>query len=423
MGGDGAQRVCVVGAGVAGLTASYLLQQRHSVTLLERNLYFGGHTHTVVLPDGPDAGTPVDTGFIVMNHRNYPLLTRLFERLGVALRDSEMSFGYHDERSGLQYSGGGLNGLFAQRRNLVRPAFLRLVAEIMRFFRSAPAALDAGRLSGLTLGDYLRREGFSDSFVRHHLIPMGAAIWSTPCDRMLEFPAENFVRFFRNHGLLGVSGRPQWKTVAGGSHTYVRRLLEEFRGETRAEARVRRIRRLAHEVLVTTAGGETLACDHVVLAVHADEALALLADPTPEEQRLLGCWRYERNRVALHCDPALMPPLRRVWSSWNYRRPRDEGEGGPATLTYDMNRLQGLVTRRRYFVTLNRSGASPQDTVAEMVYDHPTFTAAALASQPALGSLNGPLRTWYCGSYFGHGFHEDAVRSAVEVGRAFGTEL
>jgi predicted NAD/FAD-binding protein len=417
-------RIAVVGAGVAGLTAASILQRRHRVTLFERNDYAGGHTHTVTIPDGPDKGTPVDTGFIVMNHRNYPLLTRLLEQLDVPLRDSEMSFSYWDELTGMQYSGGGLNGLFAQRRNLLRPAFLRMVREVFRFFREAERDLAAGGLRELTLGDYLRRGGYSDMFVRHHLIPTAAAIWSTPDNRMMAFPAESFLQFFHNHGLLTVNERPQWRTVVGGSHTYVKRILADFSGEVRLCAPIASVRRFDDRVALATSAGPVGEFDGVVIAAHADEALGMLADPSDAERRLLGAWVYQPNDTVLHTDAAVMPPMRRVWSSWNYTRERGSDPAGPAALSYWMNRLQGLQTNTPLFVSLNRRTPFAADRVVmRTVYHHPTYSRETLAAQAELPALNGKRRTWFCGSYFGYGFHEDAVRSAVELVRGFGLDL
>ena len=417
-------RIAVIGAGVAGLTAAYILQRKHQVTLFEKNDYLGGHTHTVTVPQGPDQGTPVDTGFIVMNHRNYPLLTRLFQKLGVELRDSEMSFGYWDELTGLQYSGGGLNGLFAQRSNVLRPAFIRMVREIFRFFREAERDMASGVLREMTLGEYLRCGGYSEMFIRHHLIPMAAAIWSTPDRQMMEFPAESFIQFFHNHGLLTVNERPQWRTVMGGSHCYVRKMLADFTGEVRVSAPVASVRRFDDRVVVDTATGPAGEFDGVVIAAHADEALGLLADPSDLERQLLGAWTYQANDTVLHTDSVVMPPLRRVWSSWNYTRERGDDPLGPATLTYDMNRLQGLRTHEPLFVTLNRQGPIAADRILfRTVYHHPTYSRKALAAQQELPTLNGQRRTWFCGSYFGYVFHEDAVRSAIELVRGFGLDL
>jgi predicted NAD/FAD-binding protein len=416
--------IAVVGAGVAGLTASFLLQRRHRVTLYERNTYAGGHTHTIELPGGPDRGTPVDTGFIVMNHRNYPLLTRLFDLLDVRLQDSEMSFSYFDRNTGLQYSGSGLNGLFAQRLNLLRPSYYRFIAEILRFFRQAEADLKAGSLTGLTLGEYLKAHRFSDRFVTHHVLPMGAAIWSTPCKRMMDFPAQSFVRFFHNHGLLGLRDRPQWKTVVGGSHVYVRKILADFNGEVLLGTPVKRIARQDNVITISDLSGNTRQFDALVLATHADQALGLLGEPGKLETDLLGAWTYSSNPTVLHTDSSLMPPLKRAWAAWNYKRPACPLADTAVTLTYDMNRLQNLQTAQHYFVSLNAAETIVRDTiVAEMVYQHPIYSQAALSSQANLSRLNGQQGTYFCGSYFGYGFHEDAVRSAVAVVNHFGIEL
>lgn len=418
------ESVAVIGAGVAGLTAAYVLQRKYNVTLFESRDYAGGHTHTVTLARGDDAGTPVDTGFIVMNDRNYPLLTRLLSHLGVALRDSDMSFSYCDADSGLQYSGSSLNALFAQRRNLFRPSFHRMIREILRFFKESRQDMEEGRLAGLTLGQYLESGRYSEAFVRHHVIPMGSAIWSTPSLRMLDFPAENFITFFRNHGLLSLKDRPQWKTIKGGSHTYVDTMLDRFDGRVLLNTPVKRVRRDPQGVGVTAGNRAPETFDRVVIAAHADQALAILEDPSDTESKLLGAWRYQRNRVVLHSDASVMPPLRKVWASWNYVRESGAGEDGPATLSYDMTRLQGLETQRPYFVTLNRQAPIAEDRiVVELEYDHPTYTSEALASQAELSSLNGARRTHFCGSYFGYGFHEDAVRSAFDVVRGFGLGL
>lgn len=416
---DSPQHIAVVGSGVAGLTATHLLQRRHRVTLLEKDDRLGGHTNTVVIPDGPDAGTPVDTGFIVMNHRNYPLLTRLFEQLGVQLRDSTMSFGYHDCPIGLQYSGSGLDGLFAQRMNLFKPAFHLMVRDVMRFFKTAQQDLEQDNLIDETLGDYLQRRHFSRVFIDHHLIPMGSAIWSTPCEQMMDFPARSFLQFFRNHGLLTIKDRPQWKTVVGGSKDYIRRMQEQWQSvEIRLNAIIKKITRTADGAVLQYTDGSSEHYDHVVIATHADQVLYLLGDPSPEERKTFGCWQYARSRTILHTDQTVMPPLRKVWSSWNFTRL----SGSQTCLTYHMNRLQGLETKKQYFVSLNLP-REPRGIIQEFNYEHPMYTRAALAHQPLLEETNGTNRTWYAGSYFGHGFHEDAVRSAVDVARRFGIGL
>lgn len=413
------QKIAVIGSGAAGLTATHLLQREHRVTLFEKNTRLGGHTNTFVIPEGPDAGTPVDTGFIVMNDRNYPLLTQLFDQLGVELRNSDMSFGYHDIPSGLQYCGSGLDGLFAQRSNLFKPSFLRMVRDTLRFFSTAEEDLQKEHLIHESLGHYLKRNGFRQDFIDHHIIPMGSAIWSTPCEQMMEFPALSFLQFFNNHGLLSLKNRPQWKTVVGGSCDYIKRMENNWQQvDIRLRAGIAGIKRDAEGVEIAFEHGGHERFDHVVLATHADQALRLLSDASHEETKSLGCWQYSKNRTLLHTDESVLQPLRKVWSSWNFRRMEDN----QTCLTYDMNRLQGLNTDKRYLVSLNLP-ADPNGIVREFNYEHPMYTREALILRPQLKALNGQRNTWFAGSYFGNGFHEDAVRSGIEVAEAFGIEL
>jgi predicted NAD/FAD-binding protein len=419
------RRVAVIGAGVAGIVAAHLLQRQHEVVLFDRNSYVGGHTNTHSISEGPDAGTPVDTGFIVYNERTYPLFCRFLRDLNVETRASEMSFSFHCERTGLQYAGTNLNTVFAQRRNLLRPFFWRLCTDILRFNRVATRDADSPLLAEMTLGDYLRRNGFGGLFMEAYLVPMGAAIWSTSPREMLEFPASNFIRFFRNHGLLTVSGQPQWRTIKGGSQSYVRAFRARFQGRVELNATAEKVRRDPQGgVAVTIRGRDTEHFDAVVIATHADEALAILEDPSDDERRLLGAWQYQRNGVVLHTDISLLPPLRRVWSSWNYARESTADGRDPACVTYLMNRLQGLQTRNTYCVSLNRTRPPCSESIiTELEYTHPTYTFDSVRAQQQLPSLQGRQSTYYCGSYFGHGFHEDAVRSAAAVGEMFGCPL
>jgi predicted NAD/FAD-binding protein len=418
------RRVAVVGAGVSGLTAAWLLQHRHEVTLYEREARLGGHTHTVVIPDGPDAGTPVDTGFIVMNERNYPLLTRLLARLGIATQPSDMSFSFHDEATGFHYAGTGFAGLAGGGRNLVSPAFGRLLVDILRFHRRARRDLARGLDPAQSIGDYVDRLRVSRAFAERYLEPMGAAIWSASRAALREFPAEAFLRFFDNHGLLSLTGAPRWRTIAGGSHAYVAAMMRGFRGTVRRGAPVTRVRRAPDGPEVATADGRLERHDAIVIATHADEALALLADPSPDERRLLGAWRYSVNHTVLHTDPVVLPPTRAAWASWNYVRERGAGDRRPVSVTYFMDRLQRLRTRERYCVTLNRARpVAAGRVVREMTYTHPVFDAPALASQAELPRLNGTRATWYCGAHFGWGFHEDGVRSGAAAAAALGTPL
>lgn len=416
--------IAVVGGGVAGLTAAHILGRRHQVTLFEKNDYVGGHTNTIVLPDGPDAGMGVDTGFIVLNDQTYPLFNRLLQQLNVPVRDSEMSFSYYNERNQFQYAGTSLNGLFAQRMNIVRPAFYRMLRDMTLFNRRALADLQSGALIGLSLGEYLTRLNFSKAFVQQYLLPMGAAIWSTPALYVTEYPVESFVRFFKNHGLLSLNNRPQWKTVIGGSHSYVKAFLQQFTGEVQTNAAIAAVRRDFAGPIITLKDGAERQFDSVVMAAHADESLRLLADPSEEEQQWLGAWQYSSNHTVLHTDSAVLPPLKRAWASWNYTKENGVDENDPVSLTYYMNRLQGLKTHANYCVTLNRSKPIAQkQIIREFNYMHPMYSLSALASQQKLPQLNGLRNTYFCGSYFGYGFHEDAVRSAVDVTLKFGLSL
>jgi len=416
--------IAVVGGGVAGITAAYLLQRHHRVTLYEKNDYIGGHTHTITIPTGPDAGTPVDTGFIVLNDRTYPRFNRLLEQLEVPIQASEMSFSYFCERSEFQYASRDFNSLFARRRNLFDIGYLRLLLAILRFNRTARRELAFGGLTSLTLGRFLEQYRFSNRFREQYILPMAAAIWSSPDEDVADFPMETFARFFSNHGLLHVSDQPQWYVVKGGSHTYVKAFRERFQGDIVPDRPVRDIRRGTDAVTLTLSDGRQHHLDHVVIATHADEAFQLLQDPTEDEQRLLGAWRYSTNQVILHSDPRFMPSNRRAWASWNYTREKGASGRAPVTLTYHMNRLQRLETLRPYFVTLN-PGREIDDAqvIARLTYTHPMFSFNSLATQPELTRLNGANRTSYCGSYFGYGFHEDAVRAGTLVAESFGITL
>jgi len=421
---SGRFRIAVVGGGVAGIVSAYLLSKKHDVTMFEKNNYVGGHTATVVLEDGPDAGLAVDTGFIVCNDRTYPQFHRFLDSLGVPWRFSDMSFGFHCERSGLQYAGTDWRGIFAQRRNITRPAFLRFLYEVTRFNRLASHALETGRLDGLTMEDFLRRHRFGRALARDYVIPIGASIWSTPAGRMLRFPALTMIEFFHHHGLLTLNDRPRWQTVVGGSHSYVKAFLKSFPGEIHTSFPVEKVRRTPMGATVRTHDGRDRHFDRVVMAAHANESLRLLDDPSDDERRLLSAWSYENNHTVLHTDRAVMPPVRDAWASWNYTRERDGGERAHMSMSYHMNRLQGFRTRRQYFVTLNRKRTiSPASILREFNYTHPIYDFGAIRAQRELPRLNGARNTWFAGSFFGYGFHEDAVKSAVAVGSDFGVAL
>ncbi|WP_300673582.1 FAD-dependent oxidoreductase [Desulfoluna sp.] len=417
-------KTAVIGAGVSGLTVACLLQDQHEVTLYEKNGYIGGHTHTVVVDRGPDAGTAVDTGFIVMNNRTYPLFTRLLARLEVSLLKTDMSFSYTCRRTGLQYASSNLNTLFAQRSNFFRPSFWRFLNGVHGLMLRMQKDLAEERLSGISLGDYLKRERVAQAVADQFVFPMASAIWSASHTQMMAFPMESFVRFYENHGLLTLRDPPQWSVVAGGSHTYVKAFLKGFRGCVEKGMAVKGIRRTKEGGIVTTEDGRSQLFDRVVVAAHADEALKLLEDPSSEERRLLSPWQYAANRVILHVDDSLLPSQLRARASWNAIREAGSGAGDPITVTYDMNRLQRLTARENWCVTLNPAKEiSPKAIHRELTYEHPLFTFESMATQEGLKGLNGDRNTYFCGSYFGYGFHEDAVRSAVDVATALGGSL
>ena len=416
--------IAVVGSGISGLSAAWLLAQRHRVRLFEADARPGGHSHTVNAGT-PHGSVPVDTGFIVYNEPAYPNLTALFEHLGVHTRATDMSFGLSLDAGALEYAGTNLNGLFAQRANLLRPRFWRMLRELMRFYREAPGDAAAAGLE--PLDDYLDRRGYGRALREDHLYPMAAAIWSTPAAEIGRYPTEAFVRFCQNHGLLQVQGRPRWRTVQGGSRNYVQRLLQAFRardGRVALDSAVLGVRRDGHGThggayLRTRDGWYPQRFDQVVLACHADQALRLLPDASADEQRLLGAFGYSQNLAVLHSDPALMPRRRAVWSAWNYLADRSRPDA--LCVTYWMNQLQHLDPRTPLFVTLNPlQPPRPEHLLRTEVYEHPLFDAHALRAQRELWSLQGRQRTWFCGAYFGAGFHEDGLQSGLAVAEALG---
>jgi predicted NAD/FAD-binding protein len=419
-GSDRPQRIAVCGAGISGLSAAWLLAKRHQVTLYEAEPRLGGHTCTVRVP-GPGGDMPVDMGFIVYNEAAYPNLTALFDHFGVLTRETCMSLGISLDDGDLEYGSRGLGGILAQPLNLLRPRFLSMLSELVRFYRDSPRDMANRTLAGLSLGDYLNVRGYSEPFQTDHLLPQAAAIWSSPVARARDYPVESFVRFFDNHGLLKLVDRPIWRTVAGGSGAYVDRLMANFSGTVRLASSVGAIRRLADGVQLRDRSGAVEIYDQVVVASHADQALAMLDDPSPEERALLGAMRYGDNQVILHTDQSLMPRRRRAWSSWNYVGHRGErDEAAPPTVSYWMNRLQGLPGEP-LFVTLNPSRPPRPETILQQrTFAHPLFDNHAMAAQPQLWSLQGLRRTWFCGAYFGAGFHEDGLQSGLAVAEAIG---
>ena len=410
------QRVAVVGSGVAGLGAAWLLGKGHTVTLLEQADYVGGHSNTVDVPGDP-RDIAVDTGFIVYNERNYPNLTRLFAHLAVPTAASDMSFAVSLRNGTLEYAGTNLAGLFAQPGNLVGRRFWRMLVDLRRFYRDATALRREAARDGLTLGQLLARHRYSAAFIDDHLLPMAGAIWSATAAEMADYPAVAFLDFCLNHGLVQLRDRPQWRTVLGGSREYVRRLLADLPGAVRLASPVVAVERISQGVQVCLADGSRETFDQVVLATHADQALQLLVAPDARERSALGAFRYSCNRAVLHEDATLMPQRRAAWASWNHL-----GEvGRQPSVTYWMNNLQPLATRRNLFVTLNPVHEPDAAMVhRELEYHHPLFDAGALDAQRALAGLQGAGGVWFCGSYFGYGFHEDALESGLWVAEALG---
>ena len=410
--------IAIIGTGIAGMGCGHFLHASHRLTFYERNAYVGGHTNTVTL-DEDGAPVHVDTGFMVYNEATYPNLTRLFRLLSAPTVETEMSFSVQHTASGLEWCGSGVNGLFAQRRNLFRPSHYRFLSEVHRFNRTSPEVLDGAEFASSTVGDYVATRGYSDDFLWKYLIPMGSAVWSSPPGEMLEFPVRTLVRFFRNHGFLGLNAQHRWKTLAGGSRTYRERLIAPFRGAIRCGRAAARVVRGDRGATVHASDGSSESFDRVIIAAHADEALSLLASPTADERRLLSPFRYQKNTATLHTDARVMPRTQRAWSSWNYRL--DETTDGPATAStiYSMNHLQKVSRTKNYFVSINDPGlVRPERILRTIEYDHPLFSLDAVRSQGELPLLNRAGPVHFCGSYFGYGFHEDAFTSALHLCRA-----
>ncbi|MBK5342149.1 FAD-dependent oxidoreductase [Pseudomonas sp. TH49] len=414
-------KIAIIGSGIAGLTCAYLLNRQHDVTVFEASDWVGGHTHTVeVTVEGREYA--VDTGFIVFNDWTYPNFIRLLGQLGVSFKPTEMSFSVTDPETGLEYNGNNLNSLFAQRSNLLSPGFWGMLRDILRFNKEAQRDLAEQRIAAdTTLDDYLKAGGYGERFILHYIVPMGSAIWSMPMAEMLNFPLQFFVRFFKNHGLLSVSDRPQWQVIEGGSSAYVAPLTAAFKDKIRLSCPVTRIDRDEHGVVIhSPAGIERF--DKVVLACHSDQALQLLATPSQAERSILGALPYADNEVVLHTDTRLLPTRKLAWASWNYRL---SGAGHThAAVTYDMNILQGIQSDTTFCVSLNQSaGISPSKVLARYTYAHPQFSLAAVAAQNRWAELDGQQHTHYCGAYWANGFHEDGVVSAMRVAAAFGESL
>lgn len=409
-------RIAIVGSGVSGLTAAYLLHANHEVTVFEARDRIGGHVNTVEVEGMDGRRRAVDTGFIVYNEANYPLFTKLLARLNVATQSTNMSFGVRCDATGLEYGSATYGALFAQRRNLLSPAFHRMLRDILRFNRDAVHAVQNGAGS-LSLGEYLDSTDYSPRLAQHYLLPMGSALWSIPQGRVLEMPAEFFVRFFENHGMLTVKDQPEWRVIRGGSARYVEALTTPFQSRIRTATTVQRVER--HHAHVTV-DGELF--DHVIFACHSDQALTLLADATRREREILAALPFQKNEVVLHTDTSVLPRARRAWASWNYHVGHEES--APATVTYNMNELQTMEATETYCVTLNNTESiHPESILYRTEFSHPIYTLAGMQAQQRRSEISGGWHTHYCGAYWGFGFHEDGVRSAVEVAKRFGAVL
>ncbi|WP_392535320.1 NAD(P)/FAD-dependent oxidoreductase [Nostoc sp. C117] len=429
-------KVAIIGAGAAGLTAAYLLQRKHHVTIFEKESRLGGHAHTILVEQGVDVGTPLDVGFMVLNNRNYPTLHKLLSQLNVCeIPDSEMSFSYYSETSNIQYAiNWSHTNQFSKRTNLqssplepqpYNATLLNLLKEILIFCNQARKDLLEDNFWELTLGNYLQSKKYSPALIDSYVIPMGAAIWSSTPQKIFDFPAKTFLYFFDNHGMLSLREGPKWQYIKGGSQTYVKEICKNFTGKVEVNSPIESISRLDDSVIIRPKNNKEQKFDYVIIAAHADEALSLLADPSVDERRFLGAWKYQVNDGILHTDESAMPPDKTAWASWNYINEAGVDDISSFSITYHLNRLQGHEnTQKQYFLSLNRHKPIAEEFILrKMKFTHPTYNFESFSTQKELAALNGAKRTYFCGSYFGFGFHEDAVKSGVEVARAFGVEL
>ncbi|MES2133193.1 MAG: FAD-dependent oxidoreductase [Bacteroidota bacterium] len=410
------QKLAIIGTGIAGMGCAHLLQHTHDITLFEKNDYVGGHTNTITVDED---GKPVymDTGFMVFNFETYPNLCKLFEEIKAPIKKTDMSFSVQYKPTGLEYCGSGINGLFAQRKNLFNVGYIKMLMEITRFNKISVEILDKPEYTHYSLADYIKEFKFSEEMLMKYLIPMSSAVWSTPMDKMLDFPVVTLIRFFKNHGFLGLSTQHQWYTLHNGSQSYREILIAPFKDRIHVKNAVVSVKKQANgKALVILPDGQQQEFDKVIFASHANETLQMLADPTLEEKRLLSAFKYEKNTAAVHTDESVMPKSKRAWSSWNYRIEQKNGKPVPTTI-YWMNRLQGVSENKNYFVSINpiTDSIDPSKLIKEIHYEHPLFDVAAIKAQDELHTLNEKGPFYFCGSYFKYGFHEDAYKSAVDL--------
>jgi len=414
-------KIAVVGTGISGMAAAYLLSEEHAVTVYEVKDYIGGHTHTHDV-DLNGQTYAVDSGFIVFNAKTYPNFLKLMSRLGVAWQDSDMSFSLKCLRTGLEFRPSTLNTLFAQRRNLLRPSFYRMILDAFRFQRQSAILFGSDNQYERTLNEFLTQNNYSRWFIDYFIVPMGAAIWSADPEKFLEFPARYFAEFFKNHGFLNVKDQPQWLTIKGGSRQYIEPLTRRYKDNIRLNCGVEKIRRHDDYVEIKAGGLEMELFDCVVIAAHSDQALAMLDAPSDQEQEILGQIDFQKNDTVLHTDQSLLPQRRAVWAAWNYHIPPEDL--GRVAITYDMNILQNLDAEKEFCVSLNMTEAiATEKIIARMIYHHPVYTPASLTARMRYDEINGQNRTYYCGAYWYYGFHEDGVKSALAVAKHFGKSL
>lgn len=416
------KKIAIIGSGISGLTSAYLLSQKHDVTVFEKNDYMGGHTATVDITYQGEKQT-IDTGFIVFNDRTYPNFLRLLSKINIGQQPTEMSFSVHNTQTGLEYNGHSLSTLFAQKRNLLRPKFWMLIRQILRFNKACKQAYAQNNYDlELTLGDFLKANNFNDYFAQHYILPMGAAIWSSSLDEMQKFQFKFFVQFFNHHGLLNVADRPQWYVIPGGSKSYITPLIETFKDKVKINTHIKGITRIRDSVQITFADDSVKTFDEIVFACHSDQALALLEDATDDEKQILGGIEYRANEVVLHTDISLLPQRKKAWASWNYQL--SDNRSKPASVTYNMNILQGLQSEHTYCVTLNQTEEiAEKHIIRKYTYHHPVFNLKSIQAQRKRKKICGVNHTHFTGAYWYNGFHEDGVKSAVDVGKRFNCEL